>query len=72
LQPIAPYVLKANELQTFMNILTSLKVPTYYSGAFAKHITDKKIGYMKSHDWHICIDATDFATSLERIDLMPY
>lgn len=50
LQPIAPYVLKANELQTFMNRLTSLKVLTNYSNAFAKYITNKKPHSMKNHN----------------------
>jgi hypothetical protein len=32
-----------------MNRLTSLKIPTNYFGAFAKHITNKKLSSMKSH-----------------------
>ncbi len=29
-----------------------MKVPTDYCGAIGKHIMDKKLGSMKSHDWH--------------------
>jgi hypothetical protein len=36
-----------------MNRLASLKVPTNYCGSLGKHIMDKKLGLMKSHDWHV-------------------
>jgi hypothetical protein len=36
-----------------MNRLTSLKVPTNYCGSLGKHIMDKKLELMKSHDWHV-------------------
>ncbi len=52
-KPAAPYVLKPKDLQTFMNRLASLKVPTDYGGALGKHIMAKRLGSMKSHDWHI-------------------
>jgi hypothetical protein len=52
-KPVAPYVLRPEELQTFMNRLASLKVPTDYCGSLGKHIMDKKLGLMKSHDWHV-------------------
>ncbi len=47
---VAPYVLRPEELQTFMNRLASLKVPTDYCDSLGKHIMDKKLGLMKSHD----------------------
>ncbi len=50
---VAPYVLRPEELQTFMNRLASLKVPTYYCSSLGKHIMDKKLGLMKNHDWHV-------------------
>ncbi len=50
---VAPYVLRLEELQTFMNRLASLKVPIDYCGSLGKHIMDKKLGLMKSHDWHV-------------------
>jgi hypothetical protein len=52
-KPVAPYVVRLEELQTFMNRLTSLKVPIDYCGSLRKHIMDKKLGLMKSHDWHV-------------------
>ncbi len=51
-KPVAPYVLRPEELQTFMNRL-ALKVPTDYCGSLGKHIMDKKLRLMKSHDWHV-------------------
>jgi hypothetical protein len=36
-----------------MNRLASLKVPIDYCGSLGKHIVDKKLGLMKSHDWHV-------------------
>jgi len=39
-----------NELKTFMFMLRSLKLPLEYYGAFKKHIMDKKLRLMKSHD----------------------
>jgi hypothetical protein len=50
---VAPYVFRPEELQTFMNRLASLKVPIDYCGSLGKHIMDKKLGLMKSHDWHV-------------------
>jgi hypothetical protein len=50
---VAPYVLRPEKIQTFMNRLASLKVSTDYCGSLGKHIMDKKLGLMKSHDWHV-------------------
>jgi hypothetical protein len=52
-KPIAPYVLMPKELKTFMSRLGSLKVPSDYCGALGKHIMYRKLGLMKSHDWHV-------------------
>jgi hypothetical protein len=52
-QPIASYVLKLEELETFMGRLGALKVPSDYYSAMGKHVMDKKLGNMKSHDWHV-------------------
>ncbi len=52
-KPVAPYVLTPEELKTFMSRLGSLKVPSDYCGALGKHIMDRKLGLMKSHDWHV-------------------
>jgi hypothetical protein len=50
---VSPYVLTPKELKTFMSKLGSLKVPSNYCGALGKHIMDRKLGLMKSHDWHV-------------------
>jgi hypothetical protein len=36
-KPSPPYVMKLKELHIFINMLASLKVPTYYCGAIGKH-----------------------------------
>ncbi len=48
-------MLKPNELKTFMGRLGALKVPLDYCSAVGKHVMDKKLGNMKSHDWHVLI-----------------
>jgi hypothetical protein len=50
---VAPYVLKPEELQTFMNRLAFLKMLTNYCNSLGKHIMDKKLGLMKNHDCHV-------------------
>ncbi len=50
LKPMAPYVLKEDELIMFMDYLKSLKVPTEYCSAPLKHIAKKKLSAMKAHD----------------------
>ncbi len=53
LKPVVGYVLKPEELKTFMSRLAGLKLPSNYGGALGKHIMDKKLGSMKSHDCYI-------------------
>ncbi len=36
-----------------MGRLGALKVPSDYCSAVGKHVMDKKLGSMKSHDWHV-------------------
>ncbi len=52
-QPIVSYVLKPDELKTFIGRLGALKVPSDYCSVVGKHVMDKKLGNMKSHDWHV-------------------
>jgi hypothetical protein len=52
-KPHAPYVLKQEELKSFLNRLASMKMPTCYCGVVVKHITGKKLGSMKIHNWHV-------------------
>jgi hypothetical protein len=49
-QPIASYVLKPKELKTFMDRLRALKMPSDYCSVVGKHVMDKKLRNMKSHD----------------------
>jgi hypothetical protein len=48
----ASYVLTTNELNTFLLRMGSMKVPTNYGISLAKHVADKKLGSMKSQDYH--------------------
>ena len=52
-RPLAPYVLRTHELQTFLTIVSKLKVPSGYAASFKKHVQKKKLGGMKSHDYHV-------------------
>jgi hypothetical protein len=53
LKPMAPYVLKEDELIVFMDCLKSLRVLTKYCSAPLKHVAKRKLSAMKAHDWHI-------------------
>jgi hypothetical protein len=53
LKPMAPYVLKEDELIMFMDCLKSLKVPTEYCNVPLKHVAKKKLLAMKAHYSHI-------------------
>jgi hypothetical protein len=53
LKPMAPYVLKENELIVFMVCLKSLRVPTEYCSVPLKHVAKRKFSAMKAHDYHI-------------------
>jgi hypothetical protein len=50
LKPMAPYVLKENELIVFMVCLKSLRVPIEYYSVPLKHVAKKNISAMKAHD----------------------
>jgi hypothetical protein len=52
-KPIASYVLLPEELKTFLFRLKSFKMPSEYCGSIGRHIMEKKLGSMKSHDWHM-------------------
>jgi hypothetical protein len=53
LKPAAPYVLSEEEFNSFCNCLESLKTPTGHSSVFGKQIRKKKLGGLKSHDYHV-------------------
>jgi hypothetical protein len=54
-KPPAPYVLTADEQRQFLEQVASISVPTGYSANLKKHIIKKKLGSMKSHDFHIML-----------------
>lgn len=49
----APYVCTQVEWKTLLSRLSSLRVPSGYAGAFSKHVQNKKLGSMKTHDYHV-------------------
>jgi hypothetical protein len=46
----APYILKPNEKQEFVHIVSNIHTPTNYVGAIQKRLKDGKLQYMKTHD----------------------
>jgi hypothetical protein len=53
LKPAAPYVLSEEEFTLFCNCIESLRTPTGHSSAFGKQTRKKKLGELKSHDYHV-------------------
>lgn len=49
----APYSCTPEEWKTFLSRVSCLRVPSGYAGAFKKHVTKKKLGSMKTHDFHV-------------------
>ncbi len=49
----ASYVLTTDGLNIFLSQLWSMKLPTHYRASLTKHVADKKLGSMKSHDYHM-------------------
>lgn len=54
-KPHAPYVLPANDRGRFINLISSIKTPTGYAGQLGKHIGQKRLGGLKSHDYHVLV-----------------
>jgi hypothetical protein len=46
-------VLSEEDFNLFCNCIESLRTPTSHSSAFGKHIRKKKLGGLKSHDYHV-------------------
>ncbi len=53
LKPHASYVFIVKELNNFLERMGTIKLPTNYGSSLAKHVADKKLGLMKSHDYHM-------------------
>jgi hypothetical protein len=50
-----PYMLSEEDFNLFCNCIESLRTPTGHSSAFRKHIQKKKLGGLKSHDYHVLL-----------------
>lgn len=51
--PHAPYVLTPRAKTDMLAVIASTKVPTNYSGAIYKRVSDGRLRFLKSHDFHI-------------------
>jgi hypothetical protein len=47
------FVLTIEELDPFLLRMRSMKFLTNYGASLAKHVVDKKLGSMKSYDYHV-------------------
>jgi hypothetical protein len=50
-----PYVLTNSERISFLNMVSSTRVPSRYNSLLVKHIGEKKMASLKSHDYHTLI-----------------
>ena len=55
LKPQALYSLRPSETAIFLRRVGSIKVPSMYSSSMLRHLTDRKLHGLKSHDHHIII-----------------
>lgn len=51
--PHAPYVLPPHAKTDMLAVIASTKVPTNYSGAIYKRVSEGRLRFLKSHDFHI-------------------
>ena len=51
--PQPPYILRPEEKREFVHIVSSIRTPTNYMGAIHKRLQDRKLQYMKTHDYHV-------------------
>lgn len=51
--PHALYIMKPEEKQQFIHIVSSIRTPTKYVGAIHKRLQEGKLQYMKTHDYHV-------------------
>jgi hypothetical protein len=49
----ATWVLLKDERNMFRDVMANLKLPSGFASRFKKHIIKRKLGGMKSHDYHI-------------------
>jgi hypothetical protein len=53
LKPHALCVLTTDEFNIFLSRMGSLKLPIDYGATLAKHVANKKMGFMELHDYHM-------------------
>ncbi len=53
LKPQAPYMFTRDELNTFLSWMGSLKIFINYGASLTKHVANKKLGSIKTHDYHL-------------------
>jgi hypothetical protein len=58
LKPHASYVLTIEKLKTFYERMGAIKLLTNYGSSLAKYVAHRKLGSMKSHDYHTLIKKT--------------
>lgn len=55
LKPKAPYVFTENEKEDFMKRVSSTRTPTGFSSTLTKHVGEKTLSGLKSHDHHVLL-----------------
>ena len=55
IKPKAPFVFSESEKVNFMDVISRTKVPSGYSSTLIKHVGEKKLSGMKSHDHHVLL-----------------
>lgn len=55
LKPRAPYVFTNAEKDDFQKRVSSTQTPTGFSATLTKHVGEKSLGGLKSHDHHILV-----------------
>lgn len=53
LKPHAPHVLQPVEKVALLNTISSTKTPSLYSSSFTRHVGNKKLSALKSHNYHV-------------------
>lgn len=56
LKPKAPFVFSENEKIDFIKRVSSTKTPTGFSSTLTKHVGEKNLSGLKSHDHHILLE----------------
>lgn len=51
--PHAPYVLLPQAKTDMLGVIGSTKVPTNYAGAIYKRVSEGRLRFLKSHDFHV-------------------